>query len=191
MKFNEIVMIVAGVCAGIGSIANAQESKILKQYGQDAFSIGCQLQTNDDKSATYSLDFYVVPSLKLLSFKTLAYNEAQGVYTIAEGNNAEFNGNNRDLKISVTGQEGSKLLTVVGTGDFFAKTSSGIAKNETIIQLTQVKHPEDHTRASGVIFHGVKFLSNRSKKLLPPGVVLTGIGNCYEFHNFDSQKYKF
>lgn len=141
-------------------------------------SAGCQLHVSDmNKSRSYYLDVLAVPELGILKYDVSAWNFKGTTEVIASG---VVNQHDSTVTVSVEGEEGSKTMTLSGNYKYTDLKNVEHSENITIV-LTQVRHPNDGTRAAGAIFYGVKSINDTKKE---PGVDMTGIGNCFETKGF-------
>jgi hypothetical protein len=151
--------------------------------GLEPVEVTCQLETSDS-SKVYSLTAAVSPQEGSFKVKTTAWSEKNGFEVIAEDSNKSFHTMWSDVEVS--GEDGSKSLVLSGGSSFLSRAGRPVVTSDFVIHLVQVVHPEDGSRAAGAIFHGINGIKSLDNNLLPSGVTLTGLGNCWDHSGLGS-----
>ncbi len=146
-------------------------------------SAGCQMQVSDtNKSRSYYLDVLAVPELGIVKYEVSAWNFNGTSEVVARG---DVNYPESTATVLVEGEEGSKTMTIIGTYKYKDLKNVEHSENITIV-LTQVRYPNNGTRASGAVYYGVKSITDTKRD---SGVNMTGIGDCFDNKGFG--KYHF
>jgi len=159
----------------------------LRAQDKPAVAVTCQLDTTDE-TKTYSMDVMVDPAKNLFKIKIVSWfktDHFDAPEIVIEETNDSFNGQWSDLQV-IGDKQGSKSLILTGGAYFITRADQKRVTEAFTVQLVQTVHPEDGTRAAGVIFLGVNQLASEFSPLLPDGVSLAGPGNCWKTKGVDA-----
>lgn len=142
----------------------------------------CQLATDDpDHSKSYALYASLIPREGTFETKLSAWKA--GVETVIAYNRFASSSPHSLVYGSVTGERGSKVMQLRGQSTYLNHANQRAVLHDAKIELRQVVHPDDGTRAAGAIFHAVKSITVDGGTGLPDGVSLTG-SNCFSHSGF-------